>query len=148
MIATTGRSVTANMLDLGSSDSGFESRRPDKYKNYWKNPVVFVFVGASFCRVAKAPGIRRPFESKIELAKILAKRCTAPVKRETPGAKKALFRDSNGGAYFFQLKKVRAGDQTKIFDEKFLVEVETPGVKASGIRKTFKTFEKLCFEKV
>ncbi len=26
----TGRGVTANMLDLGSSDSGFESRRPDK----------------------------------------------------------------------------------------------------------------------
>lgn len=26
----TGRGVTANMLDLGSSDSGFESQRPDK----------------------------------------------------------------------------------------------------------------------
>lgn len=28
----TGRGVTANMLDLGSSDSGFESQRPDKKK--------------------------------------------------------------------------------------------------------------------
>jgi hypothetical protein len=26
----SGRGVTANMLDLGSSDSGFESQRPDK----------------------------------------------------------------------------------------------------------------------
>jgi hypothetical protein len=26
----TGRGVTANMLLLGRSDSGFESRRPDK----------------------------------------------------------------------------------------------------------------------
>ncbi len=28
----SGRGVTANMLDLGSSDSGFESQRPDKTK--------------------------------------------------------------------------------------------------------------------
>lgn len=27
---TAGRGVTANMLRLGRSDSGFESRRPDK----------------------------------------------------------------------------------------------------------------------
>ena len=28
-LAKAGRGVTANMLDLGSSDSGFESRRPE-----------------------------------------------------------------------------------------------------------------------
>lgn len=28
----TGRGVTANILGLGPSDSGFESRRPDKIK--------------------------------------------------------------------------------------------------------------------
>ena len=32
MIRRTGRSVTANMLALGASDSGFESRRPDQRK--------------------------------------------------------------------------------------------------------------------
>ena len=30
LVSTTGRGVTANMLALGASDSGFESRRPDK----------------------------------------------------------------------------------------------------------------------
>jgi hypothetical protein len=29
VLTLSGRGVTANMLDLGSSDSGFESRRPD-----------------------------------------------------------------------------------------------------------------------
>lgn len=30
----TGRGVTANMLALGASDSGFESRRPDQDKSH------------------------------------------------------------------------------------------------------------------
>lgn len=32
MKVVSGRGVTANMLALGASDSGFESRRPDKEK--------------------------------------------------------------------------------------------------------------------
>jgi hypothetical protein len=31
----SGRGVTANMLALGASDSGFESRRPDKLISYY-----------------------------------------------------------------------------------------------------------------
>ncbi len=35
-VSISGRGVTANMLDLGSSDSGFESRRPDIVESHKK----------------------------------------------------------------------------------------------------------------
>lgn len=40
----SGRGVTANMLALGASDSGFESRRPDKetMKSFVKNKEDFI----------------------------------------------------------------------------------------------------------
>ena len=56
----SGRSVTANMLALGASDSGFESRRPDKYKNQHDYVLVFVFVGASTFLKKVRSGFEKP----------------------------------------------------------------------------------------
>lgn len=53
----TGRGVTANMLDLGSSDSGFESQRPDKKK---QRRLFFA------CRGEKANSFAFVWDSKPE----------------------------------------------------------------------------------
>jgi hypothetical protein len=56
MQVKSGRSVTANMLALGASDSGFESRRPDKMKKLHGQVQFFHFVGASTFLKKVRPG--------------------------------------------------------------------------------------------
>jgi hypothetical protein len=49
------------MLALGASDSGFESRRPDKNKKYQGQTLIFfVFVGASTFLKKVRPGFEKP----------------------------------------------------------------------------------------
>ena len=89
----SGRSVTANMLALGASDSGFESRRPDKYKNPPICRWIFVFVGASLCLKQRRPGFEDPeyIARTIEYNRLLGQKrvryegCTAPVRLILPG---------------------------------------------------------------